>query len=48
MIAYLDDFWMMAWVTLAAAPLVIFMRKPDLRRTAPVPGEKAPPPDIPH
>ncbi len=48
MIAYLDDFWMMAWVTLAAAPLVIFMRKPDLRRAAPVTGGKTPPPDIPH
>ena len=48
MIAYLDDFWMMAWVTLAAVPLVIFMRKPDLRRVAPVSDEKAQPPDIPH
>ena len=27
MIAYVDDFWLMMWVTVAAAPLAIFLRK---------------------
>lgn len=27
MIAYLDDFWLMMWITLAAAPLTLLMRK---------------------
>ena len=27
MIAYLDDFWLMMWITLAAAPLAFLMRK---------------------
>ena len=26
-IAYLDDFWLMMWVTLAALPLVLLLRK---------------------
>jgi DHA2 family multidrug resistance protein len=28
MIAYLDDFWLMMWVTLAALPLVLLLRPP--------------------
>jgi DHA2 family multidrug resistance protein len=28
MIGYLDDFWLMAIVTVASAPLVLFLRKP--------------------
>jgi DHA2 family multidrug resistance protein len=27
MIAYIDDFWLMMWITLAAAPLALFMKK---------------------
>ncbi len=27
MIAYIDDFWLMMWITLAAAPLVLLMKK---------------------
>lgn len=41
MIAYIDDFWLMGWLSLAAVPLVLIMRKADLRR----PVSKA---DIPH
>ncbi|MFT3977812.1 MAG: DHA2 family efflux MFS transporter permease subunit [Sphingomonas bacterium] len=28
MIAYIDDFYLMSWITLAAAPLVLLLRKP--------------------
>jgi DHA2 family multidrug resistance protein len=28
MVAYIDDFWLMMWVTLAAVPLVILLRPP--------------------
>ena len=34
MIAYIDDFWLMKWVSLAALPLVLFLRK-----AKPAPGE---------
>lgn len=34
MIAYIDDYWLMGWVALAIAPLVLFMRPPRA-------GEKA-------
>jgi DHA2 family multidrug resistance protein len=27
MIAYVDDFWLMMWITLAAAPLALMMRR---------------------
>ena len=47
MIAYIDDFYLMTWVTLAAAPLVIFMSKADLRRQVASDGAK-PPGDVPH
>ncbi len=49
MIAYIDDFWLMTWLTLAAAPLVVFMKKADLRGQAPPsvakPEPAADPPD---
>ena len=49
MIAYIDDFWLMTWLTLAAAPLVVFMKKADLRRQAPPSGAKPEPAaDLPH
>jgi len=28
MIAYIDDFWAMMWVTLASVPLVLLLRPP--------------------
>ena len=28
MVAYIDDFWLMMWVTLAAVPLVLLLRPP--------------------
>ena len=31
MIAYINDFWLMMWMTLAAVPLILMMRKADLR-----------------
>ena len=30
MIAYVNDFWLMMWMTLAAVPLILLMRKVDL------------------
>ena len=49
MIAYINDFWLMAWLTLGAAPLVVFMKKADLRGQAPPSGAKPEPPaDLPH
>ena len=51
MIAYIDDFYLMCWLSLVTVPLVMFMRKADLtRRPAPVPGKAQadPPADIPH
>ncbi|QKG71801.1 DHA2 family efflux MFS transporter permease subunit [Erythrobacter mangrovi] len=38
MVAYVDDFWMMMWVTLAAIPLAFVMRKPK------APSGRMPPP----
>ncbi len=38
MIAYLDDFKLMAIACIAAAPLALFLRKPKPRQ----PGEAAP------
>lgn len=35
MIAYIDDFWLMMWITLAAAPLALLMRK-NARPAGPV------------
>lgn len=40
MIAYIDDFWLMGWMSLAAVPLVLLMRKADLRH--PVPRDDVP------
>ena len=52
MIAYIDDFYMMVWLSLAAAPLVIFMRKANLSRIVKPDNQDAdqdqPPPDMPH
>ena len=35
MIAYVDDFWLMMWITLAAAPFAFFMRKDKSAGNAP-------------
>jgi len=35
MVAYIDDFWLMMWITLAAAPLAFLMRK-NARPAGPV------------
>jgi MFS transporter, DHA2 family, multidrug resistance protein len=45
MIAYIDDFYAMMWMTFAALPLVLLMRKADLRRPRP---SADPVDDIPH
>lgn len=42
MIAYINDFWLMSWMSLAAVPLVVLMRKPNLKRV------RAAPEDLPH
>ena len=46
MIAYIDDFWLMMWLTLAAVPMAFLMRRnagPG-KGPAPGPGAGAPPP----
>lgn len=46
MIAYLDDFYLMMWMSLAVIPLTLFMRKADLRTR--VVESDDPPADLPH
>lgn len=52
MIAYVDDFYMMMWMTLAVVPFTLLMTRPNLR--PPAPGDRDKPdarqaqPDIPH
>ncbi|MDL2352684.1 MAG: MDR family MFS transporter [Pseudomonadota bacterium] len=48
MIAYVDDFYLMMWLSLAAVPLVIFMSKADLRRRVRSDDDSAPAADVPH
>ena len=46
MIAYIDDFWLMMWLTLAAVPMAFLMRRnagPG-KGPGPGPGAGAPPP----
>ena len=46
MVAYIDNFYLMMWMSFAAIPLVLFMRKADLRNG---PGNgPVDPADIPH
>ncbi|MEN9718496.1 MAG: hypothetical protein RIQ99_1374 [Pseudomonadota bacterium] len=47
MIAYVDDFYLMMWLSLATIPLVALMRKPDLRRP-PIGQSPHDAADIPH
>jgi DHA2 family multidrug resistance protein len=37
-VAYIDDFYLMMWVTLAAVPLALILKKPEksAARSAPV------------
>ncbi|HEY0274723.1 MAG TPA: EmrB/QacA family drug resistance transporter, partial [Paenirhodobacter sp.] len=35
MISYINDFKAMMWITLAAIPLTIFLRRPEARQAAP-------------
>lgn len=37
-IAYVNDFYMLMWITLAAMPLVLLLSNPDRRPPAPVPA----------
>jgi len=40
MIAYINDFWLMMWITIAAAPLAFFMRSnPHMQGKLPPPSE---------
>ena len=48
MIAYVDDFYLMMWLSLAAVPLVIFMSKADLRRRVRSDDDSASAADVPH
>jgi DHA2 family multidrug resistance protein len=41
MIAYLNDFMLMFWVTLAAIPLLLVLRRPPRLRSAPAPSSSA-------
>ena len=42
MIAYLNDFKLMFWVTLAAIPLLLILRRPPRLRSAPAASRAAP------
>jgi DHA2 family multidrug resistance protein len=42
MVAYIDDFYLMAWLSLAAIPLVLLMRRPQAPATQRPPGEELP------
>jgi DHA2 family multidrug resistance protein len=44
MIAYIDDYYLMMWLTLISAPLILLMKKADL--TSPRPRDE--PADVPH
>lgn len=46
MIAYIDDFYLMMWLSFAAVPLVLLMRKPDLRQIEP--GKRPEASEVPH
>jgi len=50
MIAYIDDFYLMMWLSFAAVPLVVFMRRANLSapQAAKDPGDDEPPVDLPH
>jgi DHA2 family multidrug resistance protein len=47
MIAYVDNFYLMMWLSFAAVPLVAMMRKPDLKRVSPGAKDDGPI-DLPH
>ncbi len=47
MVAYVDNFYLMMWLSFAAIPLIATMRKPDLRRAVPGAADDSPA-DLPH
>lgn len=47
MVAYVDNFYLMMWLSFAAIPLVAIMRKPNLKRIGPA-GQDDAPIDLPH
>jgi DHA2 family multidrug resistance protein len=46
MVAYIDDFYLMMWMSLAVIPLTFFMTKADLRVKVVAPKDDAG--DLPH
>ena len=52
MIGYINDFYLMMWMTLAVIPLTFVMRRPQLGPPGPPkdgrPGQPEDPPDLPH
>jgi DHA2 family multidrug resistance protein len=46
MIAYIDDFYLMMWMSLAVVPLTLFMSKADLKAKVVAPKDEAA--DLPH
>lgn len=48
MIAYINDFWLMMWLTVGSIPLVLLMKKADLRPPAHGAATKAEAGDLPH
>ena len=48
MIAYVNDFYLMMWMTAAVIPLTFIMRRPDLRPPTVPEGERPSPQDMPH
>ncbi|NOU03624.1 MAG: multidrug efflux MFS transporter [Novosphingobium sp.] len=48
MIAYINDFWLMMWLTIGSIPLVLLMKKADLRPPAHGATAKTEAGDLPH
>lgn len=48
MIAYINDFYLMMWMTAAVIPLTFIMRRPDLRPPTVPEGERPAAQDMPH
>ncbi len=48
MIAYVNDFYLMMWMTAAVIPLTFIMRRPDLRPPTVPEGERPAAQDLPH
>lgn len=48
MVAYIDNFYMMMWMTVFTIPLVALMRRTNLRQQRPTADRSAPAADMPH